>query len=785
MRVNALVSALLRLRVDWRPRLNGFGIILKFINILGMCLLGILTFVPSQAATMPYLAAATAASPAAPAAASPPSPADEKASYAALANILSNDAARAELIKELRAASQANGNPTAALLVPPDEEKDTPTLLDSVTDVTHRYSQALAVKLNTLRKTVSAAPQHPFNRELFLRAISRFALLVGATFAFYYLCRLLIAPLLSRMGRWGRVANEKYKSGVKRIVVVFGAFAMEMAVLLAAVTLGQFLAEYLNADSRTIARQLSLFLNAFAVMELFKLLLRMIFCPHHPELRHLPMSDQGARFWNHRLSLVSGFIGYGSMVIVPIIATQFNAQSAALANFVIMLATTVYILSLIIHNKRNVQRELERLADRSLAFFSVFIHAFSLIWHWLAIAYFLMLFLLTQFDPGNSLKFMVTATVKSVMIIGVGALLSGLLTHWISRHIVLSPEIRRNYPQLQQRLNVYVSSALKVCRVLVVLAVVLLLFDAWKIFNLSNWLNNEFGARLIDILLRIFIILILSALGWTVLASIIENRLETDSHGRPQPSARIRTLLTLFRNALSVIISTITIMIILSEIGVNIAPLLAGAGALGLAISFGAQTLVKDVITGIFIQFENGMNTGDLVTIGNITGVVERMTIRSVAVRQDTGAYNIIPFSSITTFANFVRGIGSFVADYDVSRDENIDHVNKILRDAVTELMNKEDIQALVIGEPDFGGVVGLTNQSFTVRVSFTTQALQQWTVRFTLDGLVKNHFAMAGIKPPYQAVRLIDTVTVHEEDHAIVDRDLPPAQPETSLEKK
>ena len=72
-----------------------------------------------------------------------------------------------------------------------------------------------------------------------------------------------------------------------------------------------------------------------------------------------------------------------------------------------------------------------------------------------------------------------------------------------------------------------------------------------------------------------------------------------------------RTLLTLFRNALAVVISTITVMILLSEIGVNIAPLLAGAGALGLAISFGAQTTVKDIITGIFIQFENGMNTGD------------------------------------------------------------------------------------------------------------------------------------------------------------------------------
>jgi hypothetical protein len=101
-------------------------------------------------------------------------------------------------------------------------------------------------------------------------------------------------------------------------------------------------------------------------------------------------------------------------------------------------------------------------------------------------------------------------------------------------------------------------------------------------------------------------------------------------------------------------------------VGVNIAPLLAGAGALGLAISFGAQTLVKDIITGIFIQFENGMNTGDLVTIGPLTGTVERMSIRSVGVRQDTGAYHIIPWSSITTFANFVRGIGSVVANYDV-----------------------------------------------------------------------------------------------------------------------
>lgn len=192
-----------------------------------------------------------------------------------------------------------------------------------------------------------------------------------------------------------------------------------------------------------------------------------------------------------------------------------------------------------------------------------------------------------------------------------------------------------------------------------------------------------------DILIRIALILFFSAIGWTILASLIENRLASDIHGRPLPSARTRTLLTLFRNALAVIISTITIMIVLSEIGVNIAPLLAGAGALGLAISFGSQTLVKDIITGIFIQFENGMNTGDLVTIGPLTGTVERMSIRSVGVRQDTGAYHIIPRSSITTFANFVRGIGSVVANYDVDRHEDADKANQALKDAVAAVMEK------------------------------------------------------------------------------------------------
>ncbi|EBQ7935712.1 mechanosensitive channel protein [Salmonella enterica] len=396
------------------------------------------------------------------------------------------------------------------------------------------------------------------------------------------------------------------------------------------------------------------------------------------------------------------------------------------------------------------------LAERSLAFFSLFIRAFALVWHWLASAYFIVLFFFSLFDPGNSLKFMMGATVRSLAIIGIAAFISGMFTRWIAKTITLSPHTQRNYPELQKRLNGWLSSALKVARVLTVCVAVMLLLNAWGLFDFWHWLHYGAGEKMVDILIRIALILFFSAVGWTILASLIENRLASDIHGRPLPSARTRTLLTLFRNALAVIISTITIMIVLSEIGVNIAPLLAGAGALGLAISFGSQTLVKDIITGVFIQFENGMNTGDLVTIGPLTGTVERMSIRSVGVRQDTGAYHIIPWSSITTFANFVRGIGSVVANYDVDRHEDADKANQALKDAVTALMQTEDIRGLIIGEPTFAGIVGLTNTAFTLRVSFTTLPLKQWTVRFALDSQVKKHFDLANVRAPVQTYQVL-----------------------------
>lgn len=698
-----------------------------------------------------------------------PDAAQKKEAYAALADVLENDAARKELIEKLR--STAAASPTSATASAPASSaaQEDKTVLENVSHVSRQFGDAFAGRFAQLWRNITAEPHKHFNAGTFTRALTQFLLLAALVFGLYGLLRFAALPLFRKMGHWGRKKNHDRTSWLHLPATILGAFAFDLLLLGFTLFVGELLSGRINGGNPTIAFQQSLFLNAFALIEFFKAVLRLIFCPQVPDLRPFTLREETASYWCRHLSLLSGVTGYGLIVAVPIISNQVNVQTGALANLVIMFSITVWGLWLILHNRKAITRGLNELADRSLPFFSLCIRVFSHIWHWLAIAYFLVLFFLSLFDPGNSLKFMMSATMKSLATVALAAFVSGLLSRWIAKTIILSPETRRSYPELQRRLNGWISATLKVARILTVCVAIMLLMNAWNLFDFSRWLHGEMGQKVVDVLIRISLILFFSAVGWTLLASLIENQLASDHHGRPLPSARARTLLTLFRNAIAVVITTITVMILLSEIGVNIAPLLAGAGALGLAVSFGAQTLVKDIITGIFIQVENGMDTGDLVTIGSLTGTVERMSIRSVGIRMDSGAYYIIPWSSISTFANFVRGIGSVVANYDVDRREDTDRANDALKAAVADMMAQDDIRALVIGEPSFSGLVGLSNTAFTLRVSFTTLPLKQWSVRYALDAQVKKHFDEANIRAPVQTYEMLPA----PESAA-----LPPAEP-------
>nr|WP_281354741.1 mechanosensitive ion channel domain-containing protein [Roseospira navarrensis] len=193
----------------------------------------------------------------------------------------------------------------------------------------------------------------------------------------------------------------------------------------------------------------------------------------------------------------------------------------------------------------------------------------------------------------------------------------------------------------------------------------------------------------------------------------------------------------------------VTSMLALSELGVNIGPLLAGAGVLGLAIGFGAQKLVQDIITGAFIQVENAMNEGDVVTVGGTTGVVEKLSIRSVGLRDVAGTYHLIPFSSVDAVSNFMKGFAFHVAEIGVAYRENVPEVKALMQVAFERLL-ETDHGSVIIGELEMHGVTALGDSSVVVRARIRTQPGSQWAVGRAYNEIVKAVLDEHGVEIPF-----------------------------------
>ncbi len=260
----------------------------------------------------------------------------------------------------------------------------------------------------------------------------------------------------------------------------------------------------------------------------------------------------------------------------------------------------------------------------------------------------------------------------------------------------------------------------------------------------ADWLLGNALSAVIVLVVTVFVMRFVAALIKTAF-SLFETRVASTQNEYLQ--RRSQTLSVIIQGIAQVVIFFIGLMVALQQAGLNITPILASAGIVGLAIGFGAQSLIKDLFAGFMILFEEQYSVGDTIKIGEVTGTVESLTLRATRVRGGDGALSMFPNGSITTVANLSKDWLRVVLDYEVDYSANVDQATEIMSAIARQL--REEYAADILEEPTMQGLDKVVNGNLTLRVSFKTSPAKQAEIARELRRRVKNAFDQAGIKGP------------------------------------
>ncbi|WP_341743681.1 mechanosensitive ion channel family protein [Azonexus hydrophilus] len=220
---------------------------------------------------------------------------------------------------------------------------------------------------------------------------------------------------------------------------------------------------------------------------------------------------------------------------------------------------------------------------------------------------------------------------------------------------------------------------------------------------------------------------------------------------------RVRTLSRVLRYALTVILSVVTGLLMLGELGISVAPLLGAAGVAGIAIGFGAQSLVKDYFTGFFLLLENQIRIGDVIEAGGKTGAVEELTLRYLRLRDYGGNVHFVPNGQITVVTNMCQGFAHAVIDLGVGYGENVDRVIAVMQDIGDELSNDPAYASKILAPLEIAGVDQWAASSIVIRGRFRVAPGEQWGVRREYLRRAKLAFDRLGIEIPFPHVKVVD----------------------------
>jgi moderate conductance mechanosensitive channel len=588
----------------------------------------------------------------------------------------------------------------------------------------------------------------PAERQAFARAAGSIATILGAGLLAMWLAARALAP-----ARRALVFRDQDRLLSRWIMAILLILLRIVPILVFAVVVNILI--LILRPEPVIQIWLSAGVSAIVAIRLGVVLAQTVLSPAGAQARLVPLSDEAGRLlmtYVHWL-LALGISGYTLISVL-----RWHGLPTVLQITLDRLVALALLLSacwMVIRRRRAVAAAIARLADDVDAS-SIPWHGVASVWHIFALIFLWALFVIYIMQ---GLPLFIEVLMTSVLSLSVLIGLVVALRYVEGRTDALQPSLpdddldeELGDPETEQTAKASsprsAGPLVIVLRIAIVLVAILTFLQVW---GLDTWLlvtQSGPGQRLILILVVVGLIYLLW-LGFNRLIAGYMRRLETQP-GTARSSTRTRTALVVARNAAFITLCVIGGMVILAEIGLNIGPLLAGAGVIGIAIGFGAQHLVQDIITGLFNLIEDTFAVGDVVDLGGKSGVVEAVTIRTVRLRDVGGNVHTIPFSAIAVVTNMTKDFSFAAFSIPVAYRESVDDVMQVIKDVAEGLRRDRAYRRVILEPMEMLGLDAFTDSAVVIKCRFRVRPGSQWMIGREFNRRLKNRFDELGIVIPF-----------------------------------
>jgi small conductance mechanosensitive channel len=475
--------------------------------------------------------------------------------------------------------------------------------------------------------------------------------------------------------------------------------------------------------------------------------------PEDTATRLLPLADEAANYlwiWARRFLLygvVYALLMYGLQWLYTDPSAYQGVRGVLLGAFPILV--TIFVAQVA---RQRVRQPAIATPEAGERVFQTMRRVLRTLWPFLAVIYAWALTVFVIFRHTGGVSHLVWASVKTILVTLGLFLVLGLFNRLFDYAFRIGDQLRQRYPLLEEKANRYLKTLRDVCNGLLVLLAIAMGLEFWGVpasWLLTSPLGTQLLARTMIIALAVGLTSVAMGVAKTVADMLLQTRIDTQGVVH-EPSRKRKTLVPLAHAVLKVAIVFVAVLVVLEQLNINTGPILAGVGILGLAIGFGAQSLVKDVINGLFILFEDSVSVGDVAILRGTGGLVEKVTLRAVTLRDLSGNVHVIPNSSIDMVSNMTKEYSRYVLDVGVAYREDVDEVIDILREVDEEMLADPEYGKDMLEPIEILGLDRFADSAVVVRARLKTRPIQQWRIGREFNRRMKHIFDARGIEIPF-----------------------------------